>query len=149
MSAFPLGGIFGSVLGGALSQKIGRRKPILLFAGLILPGMYLILLNIDIISIAYLILFVIGALAMSFPPVLFTIPLDMKLSPREVAVAGGLNRTLFPIGATMGPIIVGALQESSGSLLTGLTFVSPLPITLFIAALFIPETGPKAEINKS
>tara|TARA_Y100000590_G_scaffold247409_1_gene277972 strand:- start:5771 stop:6997 length:1227 start_codon:yes stop_codon:yes gene_type:complete len=149
MSAFPLGGIFGSVLGGALSQKIGRRKPILLFAGLLLPGMYLILLSIDTISIAYLILFAIGALAMSFPPVLFTIPLDMKLSPREVAVAGGLNRTLFPIGATMGPIIVGALQEYSGSLLTGLTIVSPLPITLFIAAIFIPETGPKSAINKS
>ena len=149
MSAFPLGGIFGSVLGGALSQKIGRRKPILLFAGLILPGMYLVLLNIDMILIAYLMLFAIGGLAMSFPPVLFTIPLDMKLSPREVAVAGGLNRTLFPIGATMGPIIVGALQESSGSLLTGLAAVSPLPITLFIAAIFIPETGPKAGTNKS
>jgi predicted MFS family arabinose efflux permease len=145
MSAFPVGGIIGAVAGGALSQKIGRRKPILLFAGLLLPIMYIMLLNTNVILLSYLILLIIGVLAMSFPPILFTIPLDMNLAPREVAVAGGLNRTLFPIGATMGPIIVGALEQSSGSLLMGLTVVSPLPITLFIATIFIPETGPKAQ----
>jgi len=143
MSAFPLGGMLGSIFGGVVSQKIGRRKPIIWISGIILPLLYITLLNLSDMYSSMVALLFIGAVAMSFPPILFTIPLDMKLSPREVAVAGGLNRTLFPLGATMGPFIVGSIQESSGSLFLGLMLVSPLPITLALASLFIPETGPK------
>lgn len=143
MSAFPIGGIIGSVSGGALSQKIGKRKPIIWVSGILLPIMYFILLNVDTIPLSMIILLMIGSLAMAFPPILFTIPLDMRLSAREVAVAGGLIRTLFPVGATMGPLIVGAIQESSGSLFLGLSVVAPLPITVAIASIFIPETGPR------
>jgi len=143
MSAFPTGGIIGSVFGGALSQKIGKRKPIIWVSGILLPIMYLILLNVNTIPLSMIILFMIGGTAMAFPPILFTIPLDMRLSAREVAVAGGLIRTLFPVGATLGPLIVGAIQESSGSLFLGLSIVAPLPITIAIASIFIPETGPR------
>ena len=81
--------------------------------------------------------------AMAVPPIIATIPLDMRLAPREVAVALGLVRTLFPMGATLGPLIVGAIQESTGSLFLGLSIVAPLAFTLYLGGKFLPETGPK------
>ena len=58
-------------------------------------------------------------------------------------MAIGLTRTLFPISATIGPLIVGVLVESTGSLFVGLMIVSPMAITLFIGGWLMPETGPK------
>jgi Na+-transporting NADH:ubiquinone oxidoreductase subunit NqrD len=86
-------------------------------------------------------LFGAGIFAMAVPPILSTIPLDMRLPPREVAVALGLIRTLFPMGATLGPLLVGAIQESTDSLFLGLAIVSPMAFTLFLGGKFLPETG--------
>jgi Na+-transporting NADH:ubiquinone oxidoreductase subunit NqrD len=65
----------------------------------------------------------------------------MRLAPREVAVALGLMRTLFPLGATIGPMVVGTIQEGTGSLFLGLSVVTPLAFTLFLGGIFLPETG--------
>ncbi len=141
MAAFPIGGIAGSVFGGALSEKIGRRKPFIWIPGLVLPVAYAGLLMMDSFAPAFLLLFVAGMCAMVVPPILATIPLDMRLPPREVAVALGLVRTLFPIGATMGPLVVGILQEMTGSLFVGLCAVSPMALTLLFGGRLLPETG--------
>ena len=50
---------------------------------------------------------------MAVPPVLFTIPMDMRLAHREVAVAQGLMRTLFPLSAMWGPLFVGIMEEAN------------------------------------
>ena len=141
MAAFPIGGIVGSVFGGALSTFIGRRKPFIWLPGLILPAAYIGLLMMDSFAPAFLLLFVAGMCAMAVPPILATIPLDMNLPPREVAVALGLVRTLFPLGATTGPLLVGLLQETTGSLFIGLCVLSPMALTLLVGGRMLPETG--------
>ena len=78
---------------------------------------------------------------MAVPPVLATIPLDMRLHPRQVAVSLGLTRTLFPVSATLGTMFVGIVQQNTESLLLGLAIVSPMPITLFLCGIMLPETG--------
>ena len=45
MSAFPVGGIVGTLSSGPLSQWMGRRKPFIWVPGLILPASYLLLLQ--------------------------------------------------------------------------------------------------------
>ncbi len=143
MSGFPVGQIVGALLSGPLSQAIGRRKPFIWLPGLILPIMYTALLHTDQVPVLILLLMGTGALAMAVPPVLFTMPLDMGLNQREVSVAFGLMRTLFPVGATVGPFFVGLMYQATGSLPLGLSIVAPLPITLFLCGMFLPETGPK------
>jgi predicted MFS family arabinose efflux permease len=143
MGALPLGGILGSLSAGALSEIIGRRKPFVWVPGLFLPVMYFALLRVDNLPAAALLLFGAGICAMAVPPILSTIPLDMRLAPREVAVALGLMRTLFPVGATLGPLMVGTIQQSTGSLFLGLSIAAPLAFTLFIGGIFLPETGAK------
>ena len=141
MAAFPVGGILGSLSAGVLSQLIGQRKPFIWAPGLFLPATYLALLQVNSVPLAMFLLFGAGIFAMAVPPILSTIPLDMRLPPREVAVALGLIRTLFPMGATLGPLLVGAIQESTDSLFLGLAIVSPMAFTLFLGGKFLPETG--------
>ena len=143
MAAFPVGGILGSLSSGALSELIGRRKPFIWVPGLFLPALYFALLLADSVPLAMLLLLGTGIFAMVVPPILSTIPLDMRLAPREVAVAMGLMRTLFPLGATLGPLLVGAIQESTGSLFLGLSVVTPLALTLFLGGKLLPETASK------
>lgn len=146
MGLFPMGSILGSLLAGPLSQWVGRRKPFVWVPGLLLPLIYWSLLRVDGIPLLMALLFAGGALAMAVPPILATIPLDMKLPPREVAVALGLIRTLFPLGATLGALLVGVVQESTGSLLLGLSLMAPMALSLFVGGIFLAETGPKAAL---
>lgn len=148
MSAFPIGGIVGTLSSGPLSQWAGRRKPFIWVPGIILPASYILLLLAPNLPVATLCLFTAGLSAMAVPPVLFTIPMDMRLAHREVAVAQGLMRTLFPFSAMWGPLFVGILQEATGSLFLGLMIVAPLNITLFVNGLLMPETGVRGRLDR-
>ena len=143
MAAFPLGNIVGSLSAAPISEVLRRRKPIIWVSGIALPLLYTGLMQVDSVTIVLVFLFFAGTCAMAVPPVLATIPLDMGLAPREVAVSLGLMRTLFPIGATAGPLLVGSIQNAGGSLLLGLGLVAPLAFTLFVMGKIIPETGPR------
>ena len=143
MGLFSMGAMVGSLAAGPLSQMTGRRKPFIWAPGLILPLCYIALLQVDTVTFAMALLFVAGICAMAVPPVIATVPLDMQLPPREVAVAIGLTRTLFPFSATIGPLVVGAIAGVTGSLFIGLLVVSPMAVTLFIGGKLMPETGPK------
>ena len=148
MSAFPVGGICGTLASGPLSQWVGRRKPFVLVPGIVLPIVYTLLLQAPSVPVAALCLFTIGAFAMGVAPVLFTIPMDLRLAHREVAVGQGLIRTVFPFSAMWGPLFVGLMQEGTGSLFIGLAIVAPLNITLFINGMLLPETGIRGRLDR-
>lgn len=143
MGLFPVGSIIGSLVFGPLSQLTGRRKPFIWVSGLVLPGVYLLLVWTDSLPVAALLLLAAGMFANGVAPIIFTIPLDLKLSTREVVVAQGWIRTVFPIGATIGPVLVAAIERSTGSLALGLAIVSPMALSLFLGGLLLPETGPR------
>ena len=87
-------------------------------------------------------LFCAGFCAFIVIPIVMAIPFDMGLRPREIALATGLTRTFRPLGATIGPILVGTIQQLSGSLTLGLAAVVPLPLFMALSGLLIPETSP-------
>jgi predicted MFS family arabinose efflux permease len=141
-SLYPIGGILGAFSAGFISERIRRRKPIIWSAGLILPIAYLLLLvtpNTIVLAIALL---TAGVSAFIVIPIVMTIPFDMKLQPREIALAIGLIRTFTPLAAAIGPIFVGVIYQLSGSLLIGLLTVVPLPFFMAICGFIIPETSP-------
>ena len=141
MGVFSIGSIFGSMVSGPMSQFIGLRKPFVWLPGILLPIAYFVLIQSQSFMLSCVLLFLAGVLAMAVPPVLATIPLDMRLHPRQVAVSLGLTRTLFPVSATLGTMFVGIVQQNTESLLLGLAIVSPMPITLFLCGIMLPETG--------
>ena len=141
-SLYPIGGIIGSFSAAFISERIRRRKPIIWISGLVLPILYMVLLiTANPIALAAA-LFGAGFCAFIVIPIVMAIPFDMGLRPREVALATGLTRTFTPLGATIGPILVGTIQQLSGSLTLGLAVVVPLPLFMAICGLIIPETSP-------
>ena len=147
MGVFPVGATLGTLMAGPLSQMVGRRKPFIWVPGILLPTSYILLLQMNNIPLSMLFLFTAGFGAMTVPPILATIPMDMRLPHREVAVAQGLIRTLFPFSAMWGPLFVGLMEERTGSLYMGLMIVAPLAVTLFLAGVLLPETGAKGRAH--
>lgn len=141
-SLYPIGGILGSLSAGSVSELIGRRKPIIWVSGTALPFLYMALLITPNTIALGASLFCAGIFAFIVIPIVMTIPFDMGLQPREIALATGLTRTFTPLAATIGPILVGIVEQMSGSLTLGLALVVPMPLLMTLCGLMIPETSP-------
>ena len=142
MTLFPAGGIAASFLAGPLSDLVGRRKPFLWVPGMLLPPIYIALFTTEIPGVAAILLLIAGWNAMIWVPIIRTIPFDLQLSPRETAVATGLGMTVLPIVGAMGPLLVGVIDQATGSLQVGLLSIVGFPLTLVVGGLLIPETSP-------
>jgi MFS family permease len=133
------GSILGSTIGGALTDKYGRRKILLL--GLISSGLGSIAMGI----VNNLILFFIvggllGILGDIGGPARQAMVID--LLPKERQASGfGLLRVAVNLSATIGPILGGLLASISYLFLFLSDAVSSL-ITAGIVLLVIPETKP-------
>lgn len=149
MTLFPVGGIAAAFLAGPLSDLIGRRKPFLWVPGILLTPLYIVLFTTKLPVLAGILLLVAGWNAMVWVPIIRTIPFDLRLAPRETAVATGLSMTLLPIVGALGPPLVGAVQQLTGSLQIGLLSIVAFPLTLLIGGLLIPETSPRRVVRAS
>ncbi|MQF48635.1 MFS transporter [SAR202 cluster bacterium AC-647-N09_OGT_505m] len=147
MTLFPAGGIAASFLAGPLSNLLGRRKPFLWVPGILLPPIYVALFTAKLPVLAGILLLVAGWNAMVWVPIIRTIPFDLRLAPRETAVATGLSMTILPIVGAMGPPLVGAIQQMTGSLQMGLLSIVAFPFTLLVGGLLIPETSPRRAVQ--
>lgn len=144
-AVIPLGGLLVNLLAGYVSDRIGRRKPLIWPSGIVLPGLWFLLLTplppawLAVVGVA------VGAAAWLPFPILQTIPLEIEgLSPADRAVGQALQFTIMTIGQLVGPLIVGTMVGITGSYYSGLLPLIFLP-TLFIwTSFFIRETGSAA-----
>ncbi len=141
----PLGGLFACLAGGALSDRLGRRKPIIWPIGLLGPLAYLSLL----IPLPLPLLFV-AALATGYcawgpwpalQTTLYELP-DVKAE--EVAIGQSLAQTISTFGTMTGPIAAGLLAQFTGSLALGMGLMGLLTGMTGVIGLALPETGPRA-----
>lgn len=137
-----LGGGTSAVAGigmGLLVRRIGRKRQILAItgitlalssAGLLLTGSYPLLVLIELAN----------ALGWAFFPITMTIPFELSgIKAREIAVAVTFQQTMVWIGAFLGPILAGVLQEATGDLRTALLVTSFATITMTVGAFFLPR----------
>ncbi len=141
VALFPFAGIAVNLAAGPLSDLIRRRKPLIWVPGLILPPAYIGLLSVGSVPGLTALMLLTGVCAWIWVSVIRTVPFDMGLAPREIAVTTGLTGTLIPVGGASGPLIVGALLQLTGSLHTAMLAVVFFPMTLLLA-LLLPETSP-------
>ena len=143
-SLMPLGGMVASFTVGPFSDRIGRRKPTIWPLGFVLPILYLFLL----LGPAWPLLlagaaFVLGYAAYAPFPALQTIPYELpEVAPSEVTIGLSLAQTVMMAGNFVGPIVVGAVADVTGSVRAGLLCLCFLPVILALICLFLPETGP-------
>lgn len=141
-AAFPIGGVVGSLSAGPISNVIGRRRPLIVLPGLLMPVLFVSILAVQSPVAMVPLLFVLGFCASVIVPIIFTIPYDLGLGPREVVVAVGLVMTITPAGSALGPVLVGAIQQGTGSLGLALRVVLPMAVTVGVIGLLLPETSP-------
>jgi predicted MFS family arabinose efflux permease len=144
-AVIPLGGLLVNLTAGYISDRIGRRKPLIWPSGIALPVLWVLMISPLPPSLLIPIAFVTGAFVFLPFPALQAIPLEIPgLSPAERAVGQAFQMAISTVGILLGPIVVSNIVHATDSYRTGLLTLVLLP-TLFIwATLFLPETGPKA-----
>lgn len=135
-------GLLGNTLGGAIADKLGRKKSIIF--GLIASATSaLAMVFIKDLVVFYVVIGVIGIFEDIAGPARQAMIAD--LVPEELRTdAYGIMRIEFNLAVTIGPAIGGLMAAKSFSLL----FIIDFFISLLVAAivfLFLPETKPETE----
>lgn len=136
---FSISGVVGSMIGGALTDRLGR-KGMLLF-GLVMSGLSSLLMGvINSIELFFVTTLFVGLLADAGGPAQQAMVAD--LLPEEKRAQGfGILRVVFNLAVTIGPLIGGLLASQSYLLLFICDAVASL-ITAGIVYLALQETRP-------
>ncbi len=65
--------------------------------------------------------------------------------PRDVTIVWGSLITFFGIGMFIAPILVGVLQDATGTFMPGFLICSGAAWTLLLAAILLPGSGPSRQ----
>lgn len=142
IAMLPVGSVIASLIAGPLSDRIGRRKPLIWPVGLVIPLFYFSMLQFRDPLLLSVLSFTTGFLAFIFVPPALTIPFDLEgISAAECGVATSFVTTVTTIGSVMGPFLAGYIFQSTGSLAAALAPMCISPATL-LALFFIRETAP-------
>ena len=138
----PLAGVVALVLAGVLSMRVARRRPFLIFPGVIggVGGFATFLLAGLGGIIPALLLFGFGA--WFYLPLLFTIPMEAPdATPERVSVVLATIGTLGGFLSFVAPLAVGMLTDVLGSYVPGFMIFAVLSWSLVVAGVMLPETG--------
>jgi len=133
-------GLIGNIMVPSVA-KTGSRKPVLLGA-LLVQGIciYAAATTTELPFIASLIFFGIGYGASA--PLLLVILMDLpQVGAKVVGVASGILYSIGAIGGFAGPLIVGFLTDSTGTILTGTITLAVLVEVMLIPALLVKENS--------
>ena len=148
VAVMPLATAVATPFSGILLSKLGRRKPVLLFAGLTFPLFALgsFLMSGTILPIICVI--ALGILFALFIVTVLTIPMELPgVTANKVGIVTAAALTIGNGTTVLSPIFIGFLTDFTSSYLPALSIVAILPATLLLATMFLPETGPKAALR--
>lgn len=124
---------------GFMVSRTGKRKLVLWLTGIIMS-----LASVGMLwtgSYSELVLLSLGrGLAWGFFPVMMTMPFELpEIKTREIAVAAAFLQTATILGAVVGPVLAGSLQQATGDLRMALLVTSVWPAALTVGALLLPR----------
>lgn len=141
---FNLVGIPAALCGGYLTGKLGLRRPLVILSGTLMPVAALGLIASPHSGLRVVSACVLGASFFLYVAPLFTIPMELPgMTPNRVALMMGCVFSLSYIVSFISPLLVGKIQEVTGSFLPGLALFALTSGTLALGAYLLPETGPK------
>ena len=139
---FSVANLIGSAIGGALTDKLGR-KWMLMFGLIASATSSLLMAFVDDLIVFYALAALVGLLAMAGGPAQQAMVADIL--PEEKQAEGyGLQRVSMNLAAAIGPAIGGLLAAQSFLLLFIVDAVSSI-ITAVIVYYALPETKPQVE----
>lgn len=138
---FSVAGALGGILGGALTDKVGRRS--MLIFGLVISGLSSLLMGIiDSLALFYAFAGIVGLVSNAGGPAQQAMIAD--LLPDEKRTEGyGMHRVVFNVSAAVGPALGGLLAVSLGYMALFIADAVTSAITALIVYFAIPETKPQ------
>ncbi|MBM7854569.1 FSR family fosmidomycin resistance protein-like MFS transporter [Desulfohalotomaculum tongense] len=135
--SFMLAGAVGTVIGGPLADRFGRKSTLVASTALLVPLLLLLKFSSGIWSM--IILFITGMVIVSTMPI--TVVMGQELLPHRIGVASGLM-TGFAIGmGGIGVTLLGTIADHFGAP-SALWVMTLLPIAAFLLSLFLPQDNP-------
>ena len=141
----PLTGIAANIFAAVVPAKVGLRRPFLIWPGAIyvFVAFGAFLFNNDLVIYASIV--ALGFAHWVFMPIIFTIAMELPgKTPEKVAIIIATTLTMGNIVSLAGPILIGASTDAIGSYIPGLSVLSLAPLTMLVAGILLPETGPRS-----
>jgi FSR family fosmidomycin resistance protein-like MFS transporter len=132
-----LGGIAGTLIGGRLADRVGRR-PILIGSMALLPPLIALLLQVERGPLLVLLLALVGAMVVASYTV--TVVMGQEYLPNRVGVASGVTLGLAIGMGGVGASILGIVADHF-SLDIVMAIVAALPLAALALTLTLPKTG--------
>lgn len=132
-----LGGIAGTLIGGRLADRVGRR-PILIGSMALLPPLIVLLLQVERGPVLVLLLLLVGAMVVASYTV--TVVMGQEYLPSRVGVASGVTLGLAIGMGGVGASVLGIVADRF-SLDTVMAIVAALPLAALALTLTLPKTG--------
>ena len=143
-------GLVVSPVAGLASAKLGLRRPFLIGAGIlfIFSGFGTFLFNNQFLIYASVV--ALGISQWVFISTVFTVATELpQKSAQEIAMVLAAGLAVGNLFSLAGPVLVGTSTDFLGTYLPSLSLLALFPITMVIAGVLLPETGPgRAAIRK-
>lgn len=140
---FALAGAPANIIGGVVTTVVGRRRPIIIWSGLLIGAAGMTTMYAPVGILLFLAVLTSGFLHWIYEPSLFTIPIELPRTTPEQA--GAIWAAILAAGngsSFIAPIIAGFIIDETGSFVIGIAVICATSFTLFIAGVMLPETGP-------
>jgi len=138
----PLVGIPANLVGGIISDRLGKRKPVIGISAIFLIASYAILLLNPQEALIWLAAASSGWFNFFFIGPLLAIPSELpEVGQKRSGVFIGIIQMFSGIAGFISPIAVGWIQEITGSFVLGFAFSSISSALLLVPAIFGRETG--------
>ena len=142
----PLMGVVVNILSGFLLARLGLRRPLLLVPGLLFPLSALGAFYFDSTPVIIVAVVLMGLSFWLFLPTVITIAMELPgISSDKVAMITAAALTFGNLSTIVAPLFVGLTTDMLGSYVPSLSILAILPATAVIAAILLPETGPRAK----
>jgi FSR family fosmidomycin resistance protein-like MFS transporter len=134
----------GGLLGGTLSDRVGRRRVLIISTGVIGPAMWGLLYTTGAAS------FILGpllgiAIGASLP---VTLVMAQSLIPRGMGLMSGIVLGFTFIAGAIGVAINGVVADQIG-LMPMMTINALLPLAAAVLAFFLPDDRPRAHVRSA
>ncbi|MBO8137840.1 MAG: MFS transporter [Desulfotomaculum sp.] len=136
--SFMLAGAVGTILGGPVADRFGRKNMLVVSTAVLIPLLFLLKYSTGIWSM--IVLFVTGMVIVSTMPT--TVVMGQEMLPHRIGVASGLM-TGFATGmGGVGVSILGAIADNFGAPTAFMT-LTLLPLAAFVLSLLLPRDDVK------
>jgi len=140
----PLVGVIGNLAGGALSDRLGRRKPIILITGILGALSYALFIFVIQTPIVWIVAAATGWFMYFYiGPLLSVLPGIPEIGPSRSGAAWGMVMTVCSVAGFISPILMGQIRMVTGSYTLGFVVAAAFGAMLVVPGVFGRETGRK------